>query len=178
MGGFGSGFQGTRKCTVEDGLTLSMKALLDKGAFVPGKGTAGTWSWLYPGQEPHASIQYTADLRDPAHAWCELRYAVRGAPVSCFVSLTTTTPRYGGRRWWFLCPRPRKDGGPARRVAKLHLPPGGRYFGSRESYGLTYQSSQENGKDRGLMARLAADLGTDPASIRRALRRGTGTQRL
>jgi len=170
MGGFGSGFQGTRKCTVEDGLTLSMKALLDKGAFVPGKGTAGTWSWLYPGQEPHASIKYTADLRDPEQAWCELRYAVRDVPVTCFVRLTTTTPRYGGLRWWFVCPRPRTDGGPGRRVAKLHLPPGARHFGSRESYGLAYRSSQENGKDRPLMARLAADLGTDPTTIRAALR--------
>lgn len=171
MGGLGSGFQGARKCTVEDGLTLSIKALLEKGAFVPGKGMAGTWYWLYPGREPHASLKYTADLRDPAQAWCELRYSVRGEPVSCIISLTTTRPRYGGLRWWFVCPRPKKDAMQAQRVAKLHLPPGARYFGSRESYGLTYKSSQENGKDRGLMARLAADLGTDPRTIKAALRR-------
>ena len=42
------------------------------------------------------------------------------------VRLVTTEPTYGGRRWWFLCPLARQDGGPPRRVAKLYLPPGGR----------------------------------------------------
>jgi hypothetical protein len=31
-----------------------------------------------------------------------------------------------------------------RRVAKLYLPPGGRYFGCRECYRLTYRSAQEH----------------------------------
>jgi hypothetical protein len=170
MGGSGSGFQGTRKATVEDGLTLSMKALLDKEAFQPGRLTAGTWSWLYPGSAPHASITYRADLRDSDHAWCELRYAVRGEPVTQHIGLTVTRPRFGGVRWWFLCPLPRKGGGEQRRAAKLHLPPGARYFGSREAYGLTYTSCRESGRLRALHNRLAADLDMDPASVRAALR--------
>ena len=62
------------------------------------------------------------------------------------VRLVTTRPTYGGRRWWFLCPLARNDGGPPRRVAKHYLPPGGTYFGSRQAYGLTYTSCQESGK--------------------------------
>ena len=171
MGGIGSGFQGTRKATVEDGLTLSMKALLDKEAFQPGRMTAGTWSWLYPGQAPHASITYRADLRDPGQAWCELRYAVNGQSVASHINLTVTRPRLGGVRWWFVCPLPRKDNGAPRRAAKLHLPPGARYFGSREAYGLTYTSCRESGRFRALHNLLAADLDMDPASVRAALRR-------
>jgi hypothetical protein len=76
-----------------------------------------------------------------------------------------------GHRWWFLCPLARKDGGPPRRAAKLYLPPGRRYFGSRQAYGLTYQSCQESGKFNGLYRRLAANMGTDEALIRRALKR-------
>jgi hypothetical protein len=54
-----------------------------------------------------------------------------------------------------ICPIVRRDGGPPRRVAKLYLPSGGKYFGSREAYGLTYTSCQESGKSRGLFRRLA-----------------------
>jgi hypothetical protein len=173
MGGSGSGFQGTRKATVEDGLTLSMKALIDKRAFVPGSQTSGSWAWLYPGNEPHARIRYVANLRNPDDAWCELSYTANGHPVTSFIRLTTTTPRYGGRRWWFLCPLPREDGGPPRRVAKLHLPPGGRYFGSREAYDLTYTSCRESGRFRALHRLLAADLDLDASEVRAALgRRG------
>ena len=50
------------------------------------------------------------------------------------------------------------------RVANLYLPPGGRYFGSREAYGLSYTSCQESGKF-GLYRRLASDIGTDEATI-------------
>jgi hypothetical protein len=42
-----------------------------------------------------------------------------------------------------ICPIVRRDGGPPRRVAKLYLPSGGKYFGSREAYGLTYVVSGE-----------------------------------
>jgi hypothetical protein len=87
------------------------------------------------------------------------------------VRLATTQPTYGGRRWWFLCPLGRKDGGATQRAAKLYLPSGGRYFGSRQAYGLTYTSCQESGKFNGLFRLLAANMGTDEALIRRALKR-------
>jgi hypothetical protein len=78
------------------------------------------------------------------------------------VRLVTTKPNYGGRRWWFICPLVRRDGGPPRRVAKLYLPSGGKYFGSREAYGLTYTSCQESGKNRELFRRLAVMRGDNP----------------
>lgn len=57
-----------------------------------------------------------------------------------------------------------------RRDGELHLPPGGRYFGSCETYRLAYRSSQENGKFRSLHRRLATQMGTDAATIRAALK--------
>jgi hypothetical protein len=87
------------------------------------------------------------------------------------VRLVTTKPTYGGLRWWFICPLVRRDGGPFRRVAKLYLPPGSRYFGSREGHGLTYTSCRESGKSRGLFRHLAAEMGTDEAMVRAALNR-------
>ena len=61
-----------------------------------------------------------------------------------------------------------------RRVAKLYLPPGRNYFGSREAYELTYRSCQESGKYNGLFRRLAAEMGMDAAS--RAARAQAGSR--
>ena len=63
-------------------------------------------------------------------------------PTNYRVRLMTTQPTYGGRRYWFLCPLGRSDDGPPRRVAKLYLPPGGKYFGSRQAHGLTSPTSR------------------------------------
>ena len=138
MGGYGSGWQGSKKTTVEDTLCLSISSLMKKKALVAGSWTRGSWQWSYEGSEPHARIGYEPKLIDPETAWLKLTYTASGTPVDYRVRLVTTKPTYGGRRWRFLCPLARQDGGPPRRVAKLYLPPGGRYFGSREAYGLTY----------------------------------------
>jgi hypothetical protein len=45
------------------------------------------------------------------------------------IQLAWTAPTYGGRRWWFLCPRT------GRRTTKLFLPNGGWHFWSRQAYG-------------------------------------------
>lgn len=86
------------------------------------------------------------------------------------VRLVTTTPHYGGTQWWFICPLVCQDGGPPRRVAKLYLPPGEKYFGSREAYGLTYTSCQESGKYRALFRLIAAAMGTDEKTVAQLLR--------
>ena len=171
MGGCGSGWQGSKKTTVGDTLCLSISSLVKKKALVAGSWTRGSWQWSYEGSEPHARIGYEANLIDPDAAWLKLTYTASGNPMDYRVPLVTTQPTYGGRRWWFLCPLARQDGGPPRRVAKLYLPPGGRYFGSREAYGLTYTSCQDSGKFDGLYRRLAAHMGTDLSSIRLALKR-------
>ena len=172
MGGLGSGWQGSKKATVEASLCLSMPALLKKKALVAGAWTSGSWAWIREGAEgPHATIGYEANLVDTSAAWLRLRYEARGEAVDYKVRLVTTRPTYGGLRWWFLCPLQRPDDGPAQRVGKLYLPPGGRYFGSRAAYGLTYTSCQESRKFDGLYRRLAADMGIDAALVREAMKR-------
>jgi hypothetical protein len=147
LGGYGSGWQGSKKATVEGSLVLTASALVRKKALVPGAQTAGSWGWTYEGEDgPHATILYEADLRDTDNAWLRLHYRANGEAVDYKVQLVTTKPNYGGRRWWFICPIVRRDGGPPRRVAKLYLPSGSKYFGSREAYALTYTSCQESGK--------------------------------
>jgi len=156
MGGYGSGWRGQKKATVEDALVLTASSLVRKKALVPGVWTVGTWGWTYEGEKvPHATIGYEADLTDEGNACLRLHYRRNAEAVDYKVRVVTTVPNYGGRRWWFICPLLRDDGGPPRRVAKLYLPPGSKYFGSREGYGLTYTSCQESGRHRALFRRLA-----------------------
>jgi hypothetical protein len=49
-----------------------------------------------------------------------------------------TVPTYGGRRWWFLCPRT------SRKSTKLYLPNGGWHFWSRQAYGLGYACQRDD----------------------------------
>ncbi len=165
MGGFGSGWNGAKKTAVEDGLTLSMSALIKKGALVPGRMTHGTWCWSWRGEdEPFARIGYAADLLDRDNGTLRLDYLVNKEPVACTVRLVTTRPTYGGLRWWLVCPVT------GRRAAKLHLPSGGRLFACRQAYGLTYRSCQECGQFRRLFASMGAELGMSPKDVARSLK--------
>ena len=146
MGGLGSGrYSGCGKATVEDGLTLDINKLVREGIIRPGQWCSGTrrWTWVATGEEV-GSIGYEANLTDPCHTWFRLHYRADGEPQDYQITLDTTRPNYGGRRWWFLCPA-RGD-----RVAKLYLPPGGRIFACRMAYGLAYRSQRERAHDRAL----------------------------
>jgi hypothetical protein len=103
-------------------------------------------------------------------AWLRLYYQWGGEPVDYRDRLVTTKPTYGGLRWWFICPLARRDSGPPRRVAKLYLPPGSRYFGSRNGHGLTYTMPGERKVSRALPA-LAAEMGTAESMVQAALNR-------
>jgi hypothetical protein len=88
-----------------------------------------------------------------------LWYVVDGKPMHYTVTLVSTVPHYGGRRWWFICPIKKI------RVAKLYLPPGATTFASRKAHNLTYRSSQESGrKERSekFWRRMAQRLGGNP----------------
>ena len=58
------------------------------------------------------------------------------------IALEKTPQPFGGRRWWFVCPRT------AERVSKLHLPNGAYTFASRRAYRLAYPSQRELPRDR------------------------------
>ena len=162
-----------KQVTVEECLVLSIADLLRQHLVVPGARTSGSLSWKRTGEaEPFATIGFEADVIGPTQACMRLRYTANSNPVDYRVRLTSTRPNFGGLRWWFVCPLARADGGPPRRVAKLYLPPGQVYFGSREGHGLTYTSSQESHER--LLRRIAAELGTSEATVRWALKRPGG----
>ena len=96
----------------------------------------------------------TVDLTNEWNCFVELIHPTRDeqrrAPiVTDRVQLTSTQPTFGGRRWWFLCPRT------GRRMTKLFLPNGGWHFWSRQAYGLGYRCQREDRFSR-LQRRAAA----------------------
>jgi hypothetical protein len=79
---------------------------------------------------------------DPSDPFIELIHQTRDdregeRSVRDRIRLVYAVPTYGGRRWWFLCPRT------ACRTTKLYLPNGGWHFWSRDAYGLGYACQRE-----------------------------------
>src|SRR5581483_1745659 len=143
------------------------------------------WTWRQyrggpPGPRPDGadggrwevtnSVGYETDAgADPPRARLDYRLTDSAEQLAYAVPLATTRPPRGGPRWWFRCPLAVDGQRCGRRVRKLYLPPGGRYFGCRHCYGLTYTSCQQCHRWDSLYRVIARNLGTDPRVVRRHL---------
>src|SRR4051795_2954489 len=137
MGGIGSGRSGGRPI-VETSLTLEVRRLRLNGLLLPGERT-GAWSWSWTTtRQPLAEVTYSLDIgEDSGSVRIDrvTRYGPLGNPVITdgqVITLTTTPGRFGGRRWWFVCPLT------GAHVAKLYLPHGTTCFAARKAYRLGY----------------------------------------
>ena len=153
MGGMGSGRRGAHHHVVEHCLTLDLPPMIRRGWVRDGH--RGTFRLRF--SQTGERIRLFYDLRDPDEAWLELNYRqflhTDAQPeVAQHIPLTFTKPHFGGRRWWMVC-----DG---QRMAKLYMPPGGNRFGSREAWGLVYNSQREDafGRAFGRLSRLQIKL--------------------
>src|SRR5271170_2738600 len=134
--------------TTESGLTLNLYNLIRQGLFCPGKNLFGSIVWTRVGTgERVGTVGYEADMvGDYGHV--RLRYTTTRAydgekrDSDYTIALETTPQPFGGRRWWFVCP---KTGA---HVGKLHLPNGAYTFASRRAYRLGYRSQRETPRDR------------------------------
>jgi hypothetical protein len=180
VGGPGSGafyyhwWRDRKKTVVEACLSLDANRWMREGNLRAGVQLSGSWRWVYSdGRE--CSIRYEVTTEYMAAPSVRLSYSRtcpdsgQQEPIEYRVRLATTRPRFGGLRWWFVCPLVKNGWDCGRRVGKLFLPPGGRYFGCRHCHDLTYTSCQESGKFRGLYRKLAASTGYDIDTVRKAL---------
>jgi hypothetical protein len=98
------------------------------------------------------SIGYAIDVEGRS---LEVEYTVRkGEPIRERIRLETTTPHFGGLRWWTRCP------GCGSRVAILYDAPGGGRFRCRRCWGLTYESAQTHDARVDAMRRMLGEFGT------------------
>ncbi len=148
MGGYGSGRRGGRP-TVEGCaslLTLDVKRVMrpvlaahrDR-AFRPGgvmKAGPIRFAWRREGgARPWAAVAASLELgpdRGQARLTLEHQAGRRTTgPWEQRVRLEAEPCRFGGVRWWWVCPAR------GRRAAKLYLPVGGSRFLSLQAHGLT-----------------------------------------
>jgi hypothetical protein len=176
MGGWGSGNRErwSKKDTVEDCLTIDANRWKREGILKASVCVAGSWQWTFRSGR-RSSISYDVCALDMNTPYVRLSYSWTRAgsdPQSenYIVRLTTTRPNYGGLRWWFVCPLFVNGRACERRVAKLHLPPGGRFFGCRHCHDLTYTSCQESHKDDAFYRHSANMMGVDFEVIKAAFR--------
>lgn len=166
MGGLGSG-DWTRfdtKSTVEQSLTVAVGDIHRRRR----THCSGTFTWTWTSGNK-SSVGYFVNSSGN-RLTVTLHYCWRDSEdVRIQVRLQTTPTHFGGERWWFTCPL--IVGGVAcnRRVGKLHLPPGAKYFGCRTCHGLTYRSSQQAHQAERIWGRLG--LCYDARTIRRLARR-------
>ena len=137
---------------------------------------SGSWEWTYRSRSKF-SVGYEVQTMDMGNPRIRLSYSWTwngaGKPESAdyHVRLATTCPRFGGLRWWFICPLIVNGRACGRRVGKLHMPPRARYFGCRHCHDLTYTSCQESHKHDRLYKSMALNMGWDIDNVKRTMRR-------
>jgi hypothetical protein len=110
MGGYGSRqcVRTGKACTTEEALDFDLANLKRWGYLAPGSQHAGSYSWTNSSTgESAGNISYNLALEE-VRGEIEFNYrvAVNGqqASLQYTVELETTSPNFGGLRWWFRCP--------------------------------------------------------------------------
>ena len=170
MGGIGSGnryrWQG-KKSTVEESLTVAIRDVYGKTSHASG---TLTWTWA---SGDKSSIGYFLSWIDDPTITLHYRWQDR-EDVRIPIHLQATTTQFGGERWWFTCPLIVNGVTCERRVGKLYLPPGAKYFGCRNCHRLTYRSCQEAHQTERLLDLLGKDCDPEIARILSRRIKGSG----
>ncbi|WP_144039908.1 hypothetical protein [Novosphingobium sp. TH158] len=127
-------------------MTIDLALMLRNGWIKDGQRGSGTLHWTANG-ESRSSVSHSYNLIFADDAEIRLSWRARGGDGEWIdrkqtIRLTYTQPRFGGRRWWMVCPVR------GNRIGKLYLPNGGDIFAGREAWGITYRSQRQAERDR------------------------------
>ena len=140
MGGYSSGrYRERNRGTVDAAIRLDLRVMRRQGFLVPGGVTSGVQRWTRAGEET-GSVRVSVNLADPNAGFVVVRFSLNGDPRVQEIPLASRSMRYGGRRYYFVCP---KQG---RRCEVMPLVGG--VFASRQAQKLTYQSQSATEIDR------------------------------
>lgn len=163
MGGLGSGRKPFRfDHTVEDYLAIDM-GMLRPQRIKPGGYASGMLYLTINDDQKTDLLQYEIHLRLES-PYIRLHCNWITEKVDYRIFLTSTRPNYGGFRYWFSCPICSK------RVWKLYLALGSKYFLCRDCQNLTYTSCRESHQDDNLIASIAAEAGLSIERTKRAMK--------
>lgn len=155
MGGSNSGRYRTRnRGTVDAACRVDLRFLRKQGALKEGFTTRGTLRWTRRG-EPSGSMGYTV-VMEPDDRRLILAYSTNGEARTVTVQLEAVPMRFGGFRYYALCPRT------LRRCQVL--PVVGGVVACRQAHRLTYasQSMDRLGRARERMDRCEKRLREKP----------------
>jgi hypothetical protein len=147
MGGWGSGRWGghSKADTVEECLILDVAKLARDKLLLPLRAGTLHWKNTATGKEVSSCGYVTGPLEgDEMLFTLQYRITRTSESIELPIRLQVTYPNLGGKRWWFTCPLVVAGQPCRRRVGKLYLPPGGKYYGCRHCYELTYESAQKH----------------------------------
>jgi len=166
----------SNRYTVEGCRSLSVTDMLKAGVFEKGLGNYWVSRWTNSTGEKVASISYWVQSGETGSLCLRLSHTItrhntdEKISLDYPVELTSTPCNYGGVRYWFICPLVINNIHCERRVGKLYLPPGGKYFGCRHCYNLTYTSCRESHRFDRLFTMIANDVpGATPDMVKEIL---------
>jgi hypothetical protein len=149
VGGYSSGrYRTANRGAIEHAQRIDMRRLKQLGLVRAGAHVASTLRWSRNGEE-FASVGITLDLTNVASGVMNLAYNYNGTPINQTVQISARPCRYGGQRFYFICP---VNGD---RVEGLALAAG--RFLSRKAGRLTYSSQSETRLHRVYRARAKAE---------------------
>lgn len=136
MGGYSSGRYRTRnRGAVEEAMRIDMRWLRRRGFVRPGATVSGPLSW-----SSGSSVHATVNLSEREHGCLVVRFTRDGQHHVQQIDITSSPMRFGGRRFYFVCPR---RGGRCEVLAMV-----GGVFASRQAHRLAYASQSEGQLDR------------------------------
>lgn len=147
MGGYGSGnyYRWGNKRTLNDCRCIDINRMVKLGAIKDGVNQSGNWQWIDTETGKQSSvIGYECMTHFADNSYLRLSYKLTDTDrsIDYKIRLVRTYPRYGGVRFWFICPERGK------RVAKLYLIPSDGRFVSRHVYKVYYASQMRGEADR------------------------------
>jgi len=154
----------TNRLTVEDcPCCLCARSYQRSRTFECPLGTTGITTWAHSGGATLGKIEYRVVEGGPTGLALHLPRQYAHVPQftlieSQLISITSTRPHLGGKRFWFLCAC-------GKRVGKLYIPPGEESFRCRHCCNLTYESAQTHDP-------RANSLAVDLAALQGALKTG------
>jgi hypothetical protein len=148
VGGYSSGRYRTRnRANVEQTLTLSMRRLRQLGYLEPGVRRSGLIRWTRSDHEI-ASVNIDVDVQNPDNASLVISARVDGEPYKQTLTLDAEPCRFGGLRFYFVCPLS------GRRCTNISFAAG--RWASPRALRLTYACQSETRLDRLYRARAKA----------------------
>jgi len=137
---------------VEECMSISIKWLSQHDYFCGYKTGGIEWKNSQGEVTNSIGIQVSIDERYPEKNYLRIFYTQTNRDTKekkeydYRIPIISTSCNYGGVRYWFRCPLSVNGKYCGKRVAKIYLPPSGKYFGCRTCHNLTYRSCKEHDK--------------------------------